>query len=192
MSGGGEIGLVLASSSPRRRQLLPLLGIPFEVVEPRVVERSEGDPAEVVVDNAVQKARSGVELSADGAIVIGSDTDVVIDGRVVGKPEDAAAAELRLRSLSGRSHEVLSGVAVARGERIVTGLERTVVGFRELDPDSIERYVRSGEWEGRAGGYAVQGLGSALVARVDGDLSNVIGLPVSLVGELVERLQCCL
>ncbi len=121
--------------------------------------------------------------------MIGVDTEVALGGAVLGKPADAAGAERRLRELSGRTHEVLSGVAALGpgGER--TGLERTLVTFRDLTTAEIAAYVAAGEWRDRAGGYAVQGLGSALVARVDGDLSNVIGLPIPLLSSMIAALQ---
>lgn len=121
--------------------------------------------------------------------MIGVDTEVALGGAVLGKPADAAGAERRLRELSGRTHEVLSGVAALGpgGER--TGLERTLVTFRDLATAEIAAYVAAGEWRDRAGGYAVQGLGSALVARVDGDLSNVIGLPIPLLSSMIAALQ---
>lgn len=127
-------------------------------------------------------------MDGGGRIVVGVDTDVALGGRVLGKPEDPAGASERLRELSGRTHEVLSGVAVIGSgddpeER--TGLERTLVAFRDLAEHEIAAYVASGEWEDRAGGYAVQGLGSSLVARVDGDLSNVIGLPIPLLSRMI-------
>lgn len=142
-----------------------------------------------MVANALRKARAGRALAAAGALVVGVDTDVALSGVVLGKPVDAAGAERRLRELSGRTHEVLSGVAVIgpRGER--TGLERTLVSFRDLSGAEIATYVGSEEWRDRAGGYAVQGLGSALVSRVDGDLSNVIGLPIPLLSAMIASLQ---
>ena len=170
--------LILASASPRRRQILDGLGVEFEVVVPDVEEVSEGDPAEVVVENALRKARAGLEQAGKGTLVLGVDTDVVLDGRVLGKPEDERGARRRLAALSGRPHEVLSGVALAgRGER--SALARSTVAFRALSEAEIDRYVRSGEWRDRAGGYAIQGLGSTLVESLHGDLSNVIGLPIA-------------
>lgn len=138
--------------------------------------------------NARLKARGGAEIVGSEAIVVGTDTDVVLDDRVLGKPADATAARERLRSLSGRSHRVLSGVCVVFGDRIEEAVEATEVSFRDVGDEEIDRYVESGEWEGRAGGYAVQGLGSSLVSRIDGDLSNVIGLPVPLLSSLLARV----
>ncbi|HEX6117398.1 MAG TPA: Maf family protein [Solirubrobacterales bacterium] len=170
--------LVLASASPRRREILTALGIPFEVLVPRVEEVSDGPPAEAVIENARRKARAGASLAPD-ALALGADTEVVLDGRTLGKPGDEAAARERLEALSGRTHEVLSGLALVEpggGER--TGLERSLVTFRTLDPETLELYLASGEWRDRAGGYAIQGLGSILIARLEGDFSNVVGLPV--------------
>jgi septum formation protein len=189
--------LVLASASPRRRALLPLLGIPFEVAEPGVEELTEGEPTEVVLRNAELKARAvgADEATPPGAWVLGSDTDVVIDGVVLGKPEDAEQARERLRLLAGRRHEVHSGVWLLRvdpdglPEAGSGAVETTVVRFRELSEAEIDAYVATVEWRGRAGGYAVQGFGSSLIAGIDGDLSNVIGLPLPLTARLIANLQ---
>lgn len=135
------------------------------------------------------KAQAGRHLTGSAGVVIGVDTDVALGGRILGKPADAAGAEERLRELSGRAHEVLSGVAVIGPAGEKTALERTVVVFRDLADHEIASYVGSGEWEDRAGGYAVQGLGSSLVARIDGDLSNVIGLPIPLLSRMIAALH---
>ena len=178
--------LVLASASPRRRELLGLLGVEFEAVAPEVAELTEGDPAVIVVENALRKARS---VERPDAIVLGVDTDVVCDGRLLGKPLTDGDATARLRALAGRTHEVLSGIALLAGDRERSELVRTAVTFRPLADREIEAYVGSGEWRDRAGGYAVQGLGSALVERIDGDLSNVIGLPIPALAGMIEELQ---
>jgi septum formation protein len=181
--------LVLASSSPRRRELLPLLGVPFEIVEPDVVELTEGDPLGLVLANAERKARAGAALAGPDATVLGADTDVVLGGRVLGKPGDPEAARERLRKLAGRIHEVHSGVFVVGPEGERSGVESTKVRFRRLSEEEVDSYLETGEWRGRAGGYAVQGFGSSLISAVEGDLSNVIGLPMPLVGRLVAALQ---
>lgn len=180
--------LILASSSPRRRELLPLLGLPFEVVPPDVAELSAGDPVALVAANAERKARA-VAAGAGDAVVVGCDTDVVLDGAALGKPDSADAARERLRALSGRAHQVHSGVFVLGPAGGRGGVETTAVRFRELQEAEIDAYVRTGEWEGRAGAYAVQGFGSSLIAAVDGDLSNVIGLPLPLLGRLIAGLH---
>jgi septum formation protein len=177
--------LVLASASPRRREILAALGIEFDVVVPDVEELSEGDPAELVVENALRKARLGRDLAGagEGDLVLGVDTDVVLDGRVLGKPGDEREARERLEALSGRTHEVLSGVALIRGaER--TALAASSVTFRPLSAFDVDRYIASGEWRDRAGGYAIQGLGSTLVERLQGDFSNVVGLPLKTLLQL--------
>jgi septum formation protein len=170
--------LVLASASPRRREILAALGITFEAVATGVDEIAEGPPEDAVVENALRKARAGA-ADAPGALVLGVDTEVVLDGRVLGKPEDAGQARERLEALSGRTHEVLSGLALVEpGGAERTALERSLVTFRELDPATLELYLDSEEWRDRAGGYAIQGLGSILIASLQGDFSNVVGLPV--------------
>ena len=140
-----------------------------------------------MLENARRKAAA---VQAPGALVIGCDTEVVVDGRVLGQPVDEAAARKYLELLSGRLHEVLSGLVLLGPEpgRSREGVRRSVVTFRPLGEDEIDRYLGSGEWRDRAGGYAIQGLGSTLAERVEGDLANVIGLPVGLLLELAPEL----
>jgi septum formation protein len=156
-------------------------------VVPEAEEVGEGDPGEAVVENARRKAAA---VDAPGALVIGCDTEVVIDGRLLGQPGDEGQAREYLELLSGRSHEVLSGVAVAGPEpdRLREGVARSVVTFRELAAGEIDGYLASEEWRDRAGGYAIQGLGSTLADRIEGDLSNVIGLPMTLLLELAPEI----
>ena len=170
--------LILASTSPRRREILEQLRIPFEVVVPRYEETS-GDP----VEHAVGKARS-VGTFGDQP-VLGCDTEVVCDGRVFGKPETEAAAEEMLESLGGKTHEVVSGLALLTPAWEEVHREVTRVRFRPLTPRDLARYVASGEWEGRAGAYAIQGLGASLVERIEGDYLNVVGLPAALLVRLL-------
>ena len=152
---------------------------------PGVEELTAGDPEHLVVENAKRKAHA---VDAAGALVIACDTDVVLDGEVLGKPADAADARRYLDRLSGRAHTVMSGLVVlAEGEER-GGLERTEVVFKQLSRSEKERYVRFGEWEGRSGGYAIQTLGSSLVERLEGSVSNVVGLPVGLLAELAPEL----
>jgi septum formation protein len=181
------VRIVLASQSPQRRELLERLGLEFEVVASDVEELTEGVPEDVVLENARRKARAA---AAPGALTIGCDTDVALDGVLLGKPSGADEARSHLLQLSGREHEVLSGLVVAgpgEGQQRA-GVARSAVTFSELGEGDVERYLRSGEWRERAGGYAVQGLGSTLVARVEGDVTNVIGLPVGLLVELCPEL----
>jgi septum formation protein len=180
--------IVLASASPRRRELLRLIAPEFDVLVPDVPELTAGDPREVVLENARRKALAGAAAVPD-ALVVGCDTEVVLEGAVLGKPEDESGARARLERLSGRTHEVLSGVAIAVGGSVETDVARTAVTFRALGESDVAAYVASGEWRDRAGGYAVQGLGSALVERVEGDLSNVIGLPIPALSRMIARLQ---
>ncbi len=179
--------LILASRSPQRRAILEQLGVPFTVLEPDVEELEDG-PAEVVaVENARQKAAS-VAGAAGSATVLGVDTIVCLAGQIYGKPADAEEAGRTLRALSGRRHQVISGLCVIEGGVGRTGAASTGVQFRALDETLIEWYVASGEWRGRAGGYAIQGRGAALVAAIEGDYLNVVGLPVTTLLELVPGL----
>jgi nucleoside triphosphate pyrophosphatase len=171
--------LVLASSSPQRRAILEQLGVPFEVVAPRYREHGD-DPLE----HAVGKARS-VEGGEPEQPVLGVDTVVVCGGRVLGKPASPAEAEQMLELLGGRVHEVVSGLCLRTVAWEEARLETTRVAFRPLTPRDLAWYVASGEWEGRAGGYAIQGRGAALVRRVEGDYLNVVGLPAALLVELL-------
>jgi septum formation protein len=139
-----------------------------------------------VLENARLKARA-VAADRDG-LVIACDTDVVLDGKALGKPADAGEARQYLDRMAGRPHQVLSGLAVLRGGEERSGLERTSVFFKPLSAGEKERYVRFGEWEGRSGGYAIQTLGSTLVERIEGSVSNVVGLPVGLLFELAPQL----
>lgn len=178
--------VVLASGSPQRREILEKLGIEFEIVVPGVEELTGGNPDVEVLENARLKARA-VEVGAE-RLVIACDTDVVLDGRALGKPADEVEARAYLDRMSGRAHEVLSGLVALEGGEERSGVERTSVFFKELDEAEKERYVRFGEWRGRSGGYAIQTLGSTLVERVEGSVSNVVGLPVGLLAELAPQL----
>jgi septum formation protein len=162
--------VILASRSPQRKAILEQLGIEFTVVVPDVEEIEDGDPREMVVENALRKARA-----VDGDLVLGVDTTVVLDGRSYGKPADETEAERVLELLSGRTHEVWSGIAL----NDQTAAACTKVTFRPLAQPLLRWYLNSGEWRERAGGYAIQGRGAALVERIDGDFWNVVGLPVA-------------
>ena len=189
MSAPPEPPLLLASTSPQRRAILEQLGIPFDVVAPRYVEHDppEADATELVREHARGKARS-VADDADGRPVLGVDTTVVLGGRIYGKATDAGEAERMLEELSGRTHAVVSGLCLLTPAWEVVETAATRVTFRELTPRDLARYVASGEWQGRAGAYAIQGIGAGLVERVEGDYLNVVGLPAALlVRILVER-----
>ncbi len=181
--------LVLASRSPQRSTLLDLLGIPYRVVvSAHDEDHLDGDPVKTVEENARGKAEEvlgRVRLGA-GELVLGVDTVVVLEGKVLGKAGGEDEARSYLAALAGRRHEVYSGLHLCDGGGSFTGHAVTGVTFRPLAPADIDRYVASGEWRDRAGAYAIQGLGSALVAAVEGDYFNVVGLPVPL---LVEGLS---
>ena len=165
--------VVLASRSPQRRAILEQLGVRFTTAIPDVEEVTSGEPHDLVVHNALRKARA-----VEGERVLGVDTTVVLDGVAYGKPGDQAQAGEWLGRLSGREHEVWSGIALRAGRREHMAAAMTRVYFRALEPSEIRWYVATNEWRERAGGYAIQGRGAALVERVEGDFWNVVGLPV--------------
>ena len=181
--------LLLASTSPQRRAVLTQLNLPFEVVPPRYEETPPdgAGPVELARAHALGKARS-VADEADERPVVGVDTIVHRDGRVYGKPPTAEEAAAMLEILSGGVHEVVSGLAVVTLAWELVEDATTLVRFRALTARDVATYVASGEWEGRAGGYAIQGLGAALVERIEGDYLNVVGLPAAtLVRILADR-----
>jgi septum formation protein len=173
--------LILASTSPRRREILEQLRVPFEIVAPDYAEEYD-DP----VAHALGKARS-VLAEADDRPVLGCDTEVICAGRVYGKAETEADAEEMLESLAGKTHEVVSGLALITPAWEEVHREVTRVTFRPLTPRELAHYVASREWEGRAGAYAIQGLGASLVERVEGDYLNVVGLPAALLVRLLSE-----
>jgi septum formation protein len=178
--------LVLASRSPQRKAILEQLHIPFDVVPPRYDEETPaaGDPAQIAREHAGAKARS-VAPQADDQPVLGVDTVVALDGVIFGKPRDAADAERMLELLSGKTHVVISGLCLHTRAWEIVEHEATNVAFRELTPRDLAAYVASGEWEGRAGAYAIQGLGANLVRGIEGDYLNVVGLPAALLVRLL-------
>lgn len=168
--------LILASASPQRRAILAQVGIDFEVRPANVEEETHGDPAEVAEANARRKAQA---LGAAG-LVLAADTVVAAGDALLGKPADEAQARAHLERLGGRTHAVVGGLVLAEeGEPVVAAVERTLVTFRPLSPALVDWYVGTGEWRGRAGGYAIQGAGAALVTRIEGDYLNVVGLPLA-------------
>jgi septum formation protein len=177
--------LLLASRSPQRRAILEQLAIPFEAVVPQYDEKlSAADPIAEVERHAQGKARSMAGIAGDRP-VLGVDTEVVLDGRVYGKPGDEAEAEAMLEELSGKTHEVVSGLCLLTPAWEELRHAVTRVSFRALTPRELGLYVVSEEWRERAGGYAIQGLGAALVERIDGDYLNVVGLPTALLVHLL-------
>ena len=180
--------LVLASESPRRRQLLEMLGIRFRVVPPDVDETyRNGEAPEAYVVRLARKKASAVAARAPGELVLGADTTVVVRGDVLGKPSSEEEAATMLASLQGRTHQVMTGVALAAGDRVEHALDVTDVTFRPLDEATIRAYVATGEPMDKAGAYAVQGRGAMLVEGIRGDFFGVMGLPLRLVLELLER-----
>lgn len=188
--------LVLASASPQRRALLERLGVPFTVRASEAEELEQGeDPAAVAVENALRKARA-VQRPDRREAVIGCDTIVVLDGIIYGKPPDAATARQTLRALGGRTHEVISGLALllpeGEGSQQVlqrTAVARTMVTFRPIDEELLEWYVGTEEWQGRSGGYAIQGAGAALALAVEGEEENVVGLPLATLREIYPEIS---
>jgi septum formation protein len=180
--------LVLASGSPRRQQLLDMLGIPYRVVVPDVDETyrvSEAPEAYVV---RLARAKVGVVAAREpAALVLGADTSVVVRGEVLGKPASREEAALMLGKLTGRTHHVMTGVALASGDRVEDALDVTDVTFRPFDGTTIADYVTTGEPMDKAGAYGVQGRGAALVEGIRGDFFSVMGLPLRLVLDLLER-----
>jgi septum formation protein len=178
--------LLLASRSPQRRAILEQLGIPFDVIEPRYQEHAPeiADAVEVVRDHAQGKARSVADEAGERP-VLGVDTEVVLQGLIFGKPADATEAEQMLEELSGKTHVVMSGLCLLTSGWEIVEHEGTRVTFRELTPRDLAAYVATGEWEGRAGAYAIQGRGAALVCAVEGDYLNVVGLPAALLVRLL-------
>jgi septum formation protein len=178
--------LTLASTSPQRRAILEQLRIPFEVVAPEYVEDDppEADARELVRRHAESKARS---VHAPGGVTLGVDTTVSLDDRIYGKAADAREARQMLLQLAGRTHTVVSGLCLLGLEEQVVVHEMTAVTFRVLSHELVDAYVERGEWEGRAGAYAIQGLGGRLVERIEGDYLNVVGLPGALLVSLLEH-----
>jgi septum formation protein len=180
--------LILASRSPRRAELLTAAGFVFEVFAVDIDEtpRHQEDPSAYVERLAVEKA-GAVQALRPGRTVLGADTTVVIDGRILGKPADAAEAVEMLRALNGRVHDVLTGVAVIGDSGVRSAVERTRVWFDVMTDEDISWYVASGQPMDKAGAYAIQGLASRFIPRIEGSYSNVVGLPVALVSSILRE-----
>ncbi len=175
------MNIILASNSPRRRELLGQMGLKdFQVSAPNVDETVEPglSPAEMVEELSLRKARAAAEKAGPEDLVIAADTVVALDGKVLGKPRDWEDAFAMLSALSGREHRVYTGVTVLRGEEAATGHEETTVAFRALEPGEIRGYIATGEPMDKAGAYGIQGLGALLVSGIRGDYCSVVGLPV--------------
>ena len=184
------VRLILASRSPRRARLLREAGYEFEVMPADVDEsRLDGEPPRRYVSRLAARKASAVAPRAGERIVVAADTVVLIDGLVLGKPADRRAAVSMLGRLSGRTHEVLTGVVVARGGRLLDAVEVTRVTFATLDGARIAWYAGTGEPDDKAGAYAVQGIGSRFIERIEGSYTNVVGLPVAVVDDFVRQLR---
>jgi len=194
---------VLASRSPRRAELLAAAGFEFDVLAVDVDERvgANESPADYVCRLASEKsARALAQLRpslrgpqapasvGNDMLVLGADTAVVVDGEILGKPSDGQAARAMLRRLSGRSHQVMTGVSLRSANREIGGLETSTVWFAALDPAEVEWYVGTGEGQDKAGAYAIQGRASRFIPRIEGSYSNVVGLPVALVNAMIARV----
>ena len=184
--------LVLASASPRRAELLRQIDIPFTVVEPEISEEISGPekPADLVVDLAQRKA-SAVTRRLESGFVIGADTVVFFEGQSLGKPADEEDARRMLEMLSGKVHEVFSGLALfnAAGGNFETGLSKTKVWMKTLAKNNIDLYVKSGEPLDKAGAYGIQGRGAVFIDKIEGCYFNVVGLPLSLLFDLFIKMQ---
>jgi septum formation protein len=180
--------LVLASQSPRRAELIGRLGLAFETLPADVDERYlPGESPAAHAERLSREKALRIAAVRPAALVVGSDTIVVVDGDVLGKPRDRAHAVEMLMRLSGREHEVMTGIAVAHGARVESAVERVRVRFRSLGREVWEAYVETGEPMDKAGAYGIQGFGSAVVSGIDGDFFSVMGLPVVRMLELIER-----
>ena len=185
--------IVLASGSPRRHDLLKKLGWNVRVVVPEVDERPlpSESPGDLCTRLAAAKATRVAETypcHENYGFVVAADTIVVVEGDVLGKPADESESLMMLRRLQGRAHDVLTGICVIGKNKSLTGMERTMVTFRPLDEDAIRAYAASGEGSDKAGGYAIQDKGSLLVASIEGDYFNVVGLPLCRLSLMIEEM----
>jgi nucleoside triphosphate pyrophosphatase len=186
--------IYLASASPRRRELLRQLGVRFEVVAPDIAEAPHGGESalDYVARLANAKSRRGGELVRDRGWplqpVLGADTEVVLDGEILGKPTDRAHALDMLRRLSGRTHQVLTAISLLHQDEVFAAISDNRVTFAPLLPSDIERYWDTGEPAGKAGGYAIQGMGAAFIARIEGSYSGIVGLPLYELAQALRRI----
>lgn len=181
--------IVLASQSPRRRQLLGQMGLEFTTQSPEIDESAfhGRDARDLVETLSREKARWVARQQTPDTLVIGADTVVVLDGAILGKPRDGAEAQAMLAALSGRDHQVFTGVTLCQGDRILTQAEETQVTFRPLTSQEIRQYVSTGEPMDKAGAYGIQGLGGLLVEGIRGDYFNVVGLPLCRLGQMLSQ-----
>ncbi|MCR5347259.1 MAG: Maf family protein [Fretibacterium sp.] len=190
LTGKKSFHIRLASGSPRRRALLQDLGWNFEILSPDVDETPlPGERPEALCERLARlKAEAGAKTPGPGELVLAADTIVVIDGRILGKPSGREEACAMLRLLQGRAHEVMTGIALEKEGQILSGVERTAVHFRPLTEAEVQVYAATGEGDDKAGAYAIQGKGALLVSAIEGDYFNVVGLPLCLLGRMLESL----
>ncbi|MGB8013553.1 MAG: Maf family protein [Terriglobales bacterium] len=182
--------LVLASASPRRQELLRCAGISFEVLPADIPEEPlAGEGARECCERLAREKALAVAGQRPGDVVLGADTIVVVDGLILGKPSDAADAARMLRLISGRVHSVITGVCLVAGGQWSVGSETTLVSVSEIPESEIDLYVASGEPMDKAGAYAIQGMASRWIPRIEGDYSNVVGLPVALVWRMLREVS---
>ncbi len=184
--------LVLASSSPRREKLFRKLGLEFNIISPNVVEKhTNGEsPVEYVLRISLEKALAVAAMLEQKHIVIGADTIVLCDGDILGKPEDEEEAKSMLMRLSGRYHQVMTGLSIVKSKREILHTEyvTSLVKFKSLSPDEIEEYVNTKEPLDKAGGYAAQGIGAFMIEEIQGSFTNVVGLPLSNLSDALKNL----
>jgi septum formation protein len=182
--------LLLASASPRRRDLLQAAGFAFDVAAVDVVERHrDGETALQYVERLARLKASAAAPRHPGRLILAADTAVVVDADILGKPIDAADAASMLRRLSGRAHEVLTGVALCRDGNVTSAVEATTVWFDPLSEADIAAYIATGEPFDKAGAYAIQGWASRVASRIDGSYSNVVGLPIAAVARMLKHME---
>jgi septum formation protein len=180
------VKIILASTSPARRELLAACGIPFEVVAPRV-EESTGADAVILAEELARAKALAVARSHPNDLIIGADQVLSCQGRLFGKPADRGAARAELEALSGAKHELITAVAVAVGGGIRAAHARATLEMRRLSGEEIERYLETGEWQGCAGAYRIEGRGILLFERVEGDFTGIRGLPMILLGAMLRE-----
>ena len=183
--------IILASQSPRRRELLERMGLTFTILVPHIDERMDRslEPHRLVETISREKAQAVGAQVGETAVVIAADTVVVLDGELLGKPRDVCDARRMLTALQGRRHQVYTGFTVLRGEQCVTSYEETEVTFRELTQEEIGQYISTGEPMDKAGAYGIQGYGAMLVEGIRGDYFNVMGLPVCALGRVLKEFD---
>lgn len=188
-----SVRLTLVSASPRRRELLSKLGQPYDVLPSHAAERWLAvNPSELAVSNARRKVERSETFGDMNRVLLGADTIIAFDGRIFGKPAGLESARRMLQDLSGRWHDVITGVFICgpstgKKELYVDSAAVTHVRFHHLSADDVEGYLRSDEWRGKAGAYAIQGIAGSFAARLDGDFENVVGLPTGLIYDLLNQ-----